>query len=89
MLNLGAFGEVGTLLKCIKCMVYGNFIRKGWLDSICNFRFVVGQGTRDWCDDVALEEAFPSLFRIVFHKEASVAEYMDTSNAWCGGMLTY
>ncbi|KAG2684632.1 hypothetical protein I3760_10G084800 [Carya illinoinensis] len=67
------------------------YIMKGWEDFIRDFKFVEGRGTRVriwvdvWCGDVALKETFPSLFRIALHKEASVADYMDSSN----GLLQY
>lgn len=51
-----------------------------------NFRFVVERGTKIrfwvdvWCGHAALKEVFPSLFNIALHKDASVADLMDTSN---------
>ncbi|KAF5471044.1 hypothetical protein F2P56_011519 [Juglans regia] len=61
------------------------FIRNGWEDLLSNFIFEVGRGTRIrfwhdiWCGDVALENAFPSLYRIASDKKASVADNMSIS----------
>lgn len=63
------------------------FIRNGWEKFISNFRFVVGRGFRiRFRHDVAMKDAFPSIFRIALDKDASVAYYKDNSNGFCSGM---
>lgn len=82
MLYLEALAEVGFLMKCVDQLVWecGNLLgRSGRITFIISDLW--------WAVELGSESGlmfgavvFPSLFRIVLHKEDSVADYMDSSN---------
>ena len=65
---------------------FWKFIRQGWLTFSRFLQFDVGDGTKVkflhdvWCDDCPLKVAFPKLFSIGHHKEASINDVLRLSN---------
>ena len=66
-------------------------IRNEWETLLPRVGYVVGNGRRvqfwkdAWCGETAFYSMFPSLFSLVVHKEASVANVWDSSRELRGG----